>query len=83
MAVDAVSVPELVSVEWLKEHFNQVKMVDASWAMRKNKREDFELLRIPGCVKKLSPVTHYVAPIMLLFLFFVFSLVMQGNIFRH
>jgi thiosulfate/3-mercaptopyruvate sulfurtransferase len=44
---------ELVSTEWLAEHLNDVRVVDASWYMPDEKREpakEFEQAHIPGAV---------------------------------
>ena len=40
----------VVTAEWLIAHLAAVKVVDASWAMRSKKRDDFNRLRIAGAV---------------------------------
>ena len=43
----------LVSTEWLEQHLNEVRVVDASWYMPDEKREparEFETAHIPGAV---------------------------------
>jgi thiosulfate/3-mercaptopyruvate sulfurtransferase len=40
----------VVTAEWLIAHLAEVKVVDASWAMRSKKRDDFNRLRIAGAV---------------------------------
>src|SRR6201994_4137596 len=44
---------ELVSTQWLADHLNDVRVVDASWYMSDDKREpakEFEQAHIPGAV---------------------------------
>jgi thiosulfate/3-mercaptopyruvate sulfurtransferase len=43
----------LVSTEWLADHLNEVRVVDASWYMPEDKREparEFQVAHIPGAV---------------------------------
>jgi len=43
----------LVSTEWLEQHLNEVRVVDASWYMPDEKRQpaqEFEQAHIPGAV---------------------------------
>jgi 3-mercaptopyruvate sulfurtransferase SseA len=48
MAADDISVPDLVTVQWLQENLDKVKCIDGSWALRKKKVEDYQLKRIKG-----------------------------------
>ena len=50
---ELVCTANLVSTEWLADHLNDVRVVDASWYMPDDKREpakEFEAAHIPGAV---------------------------------